>query len=237
MENCSFENCCLELFGVFKGRFNVLFVDDNQDILDSIPNLFTSPLISMQTASSKKQAIEKISKTPQWHCWILDISLEEDDSGLKFLTLYPHFPFVVILSGMRSMTVASNAISMGALKVFDKNPVMFESFISDICKISALGYILSGKTSKYFDLFYLLCTNNFSNTEEWAEKACITSRQLERICADHSLLTPRLIVPFYNSIAYLLSVDRVMLKDHAIEPDEHTQSAINFVWKNIDKFV
>jgi hypothetical protein len=132
--------------------------------------------------------------------------MEEEDSGLQLLSDY-NFPFVIMLSGMRSMNIASRAMQLGAYRVFDKDPNLLPSLHVDACSLAALAWILKGSRAKYFSIFHLLAQMPVDSTETWANQACLTVRQLERICSLHSHLTPRFFPPLFSTLKFLLQLD------------------------------
>ena len=189
----------------FSGKINLLVVDDDLHILSSFERTFNSPAFTITTTDSYSEA----SKATQnsycpWHCWILDIDLGENRTGIDIMKSSTHFPFVIILSGLQSMRVASEAVNNGALAVFDKNPVSFRQLFNETCQIAALGYVLDGKQTQYLPLYRLLCKSIIKTPEEWANRACISLRQLHRICEIHPITTPRATLARYYSIYTLL---------------------------------
>jgi CheY-like chemotaxis protein len=220
----------------FKGCINLLVVDDYPEMGKVIVDLFSSPLFKPVLAPSAAKAKEMIAKTDPWHCWILDIALEEEDSGLQLLAEYSYFPFVVMLSGIRSMNVASRAMQLGAFKVYDKDPDLFANLHEDVCALAALSYILRGAGTKYLSLFLHLLQSDIDTTETWAKKACLTVRQLERICSMHSHLTPRFIPSLFYTLRMLLQIEC----NQVIPPmntDEQLRQHFDFVVKHIDTIV
>ncbi len=190
-----------------EGSINLLIVDDFPIMQKSIVDLFSSPLFNINTAASACEARTSINSKKLWHCWILDISMEEKYSGINLLSEYPHYPFAIILSGLRSMSVASRAMELGAYKVFDKDPQLLPVLHQEVCKLSAISYILNGAGTKYLSLFSLLSQMRIDSAEAWASNAYMTVRQLERICSMHSHLTPRFLIPLYYTLEQLLQID------------------------------
>lgn len=186
-------------------KINLLLIDDDEELIDSMIDLIESPLYSIHTAGNTVQAMEKINKKNQtWHCWVLDIAMEEEDSGLKILQKTQHFPYVLVLSGLGSMNTASRAAKLGAAKICDKDPSLLQQLVKDLAHISSLGTLLRGQPTKYFSTFNLLATHQIRSPEEWAAKANITLRQLRRICHMHVPLSPGTIIPFFYCVRFLL---------------------------------
>ena len=127
------------LADLLESRINLLVVDDYPVMRNAIVDLFSSPLFNISTASSAEEARETIARKKEWHSWVLDISLEEQYSGIELLAEYPNYPFTVVLSGLRSMSVASRAMELGAYKVYDKDPKRLPELHGDLCKLAAIS--------------------------------------------------------------------------------------------------
>ncbi|MBN1757669.1 MAG: response regulator [Chitinispirillaceae bacterium] len=229
------------LADVLKSSINLLVVDDYPSMRSAIVELFSSPLFNICTASSAEEARICIAQKKIWHSWVLDISLEEKYSGINLLAEYPQYPFAVILSGLRSMRVASRAMELGAFKVYDKDPQLLPVLHSDVCKLAALSFILNGAGTKYLPLFSLLSQGTIDSADTWASNACITVRQLERICSIHSHLTPRFIIPLYYTLNLLLQIDKSHeISDVTIISDDKLsgyKNYIDFVFRNITTII
>ncbi len=225
---------------VFSKKINFLVVEDNTIMGNSIIELFSSPLFNSCLAASASKARDIIAKNGKWHCWILDIKLEEEQGGLRLLAEHPMFPFVVMLSGMRSMNIASRAMQLGAYKVFDKDPNLLPTLHSDVCTLAALAYILNSTGTKYFSLFLLLAQMEIATTEIWAKQSCLTVRQLERICSLHTHLTPRFIPSLFYTLKFLLQFDPslpVQSTHPSFDNDVALQQHIEFIVKHIDTII
>ncbi len=227
------------------GRINLLIIDDDPLVLQMITDMFSSSIFSVTAGASCKQAYELIAAAQHpWHCWILDIALDEKKDGLNILKRYPRFPFTIMLSGLRSMTVGTEALKLGAMKVYDKDPSLFDALYDDVCKTAALSFLLHGKNTQYLPLFSRLFEKPLKNHDEWAESACISPRQLDRICTTHTSLTPRLLLPFYYTIYLLLNkeiLDKVLaqqINDNSISTELRTcfRDHVKFVAEHINKY-
>jgi CheY-like chemotaxis protein len=189
----------------FNFKVNLLIVDDDRYILKSLERNFASPLFKITCINSFSNAATAIqSSSTRWHCWILDIDLGENRSGLELMKTMPHFPFVVILSGLQSMSIAADAVKLGALAVFDKDPDTLERLYNETCKIAALGYLLGGKQTQYLPVYRLLANSIITSIEEWADKACVSQRQLHRITEMHPVDTPKASLSLYYGLYYVL---------------------------------
>ena len=225
------------LTDIFAKSINLLVVDDYAEMGNVIVELFSSPLFNSTLAFSAGEARGIIPKTDRWHCWVLDIAMEEEESGLQLLNENHHFPFVVILSGIRSMNIASRAMQLGAFKVFDKDPQLFPTLHEDVCSLAALAYILKGTGTKYLSLFNHLTLSTISSTETWANKACLTVRQLERICSLHTHLTPRFIPSLFYTLRLLLRLDASRSIPPSLQSDLPLRHHMEFVVKHIETIV
>jgi hypothetical protein len=197
----------------FRGSVNLLVVDDDIHILGSLEATFSSPVFKKTMIDSYGHAVDAVRPGAVWHCWVLDIDLGENKSGIDLMKAGPLFPFVIILSGLQSMRVASEAVKGGAMAVFDKNPEFMEGFYNETCRTAALGYVLGGKHSQYLDTYKLLGASIIRTPEAWAEQACVTLRQLHRICELHPFGTPRATMSTFYSLYTLLLKRRLPFTD------------------------
>jgi hypothetical protein len=189
----------------FHSKINLLIVDDDRHILKSLENNFTSPLFKITCIDAYNDAIISTrNQNISWHCWIIDIDLGENRSGLDIMKAYPQFPFVIVLSGLQSMHIAAEAVKQGALAVFDKDPDTLEKLYDDTCKIAALGYLLGGKRTHYLSVYRLLTQSIITSIEEWAEIACVSPRQLHRITEVHQVDTPKASLALFYGLYYQL---------------------------------
>lgn len=226
------------LVDCFQKKFNLLIADDYPVMGNAIVDLFSSPLYSKTLASSAAEARHKMSQVNRWHSWILDIAMEEEESGLKLLSEYNNFPYIIMLSGMRSMHTASRAMQLGAYKVYDKNPEHLSKLHKDVNALSALSWILQGVGTKYFSQFLLLSEYDITTTENWAMQACMTVRQLERICTLHTNLTPRFVPSLFYTLQFLLGLEDSINDTYFTSVTETLSQSleqhINFVHKHLD---
>lgn len=197
----------------FRGAVNLLVVDDDIHILGSLETTFSSPVFKKTMMESYDHAVDAVRPGAMWHCWVLDIDLGENKTGIDLMKAGPGFPFVIILSGLQSMRVASEAVKGGAMAVFDKNPDFMERFYDETCRTAALGYVLGGKQSQYLDTYKLLGASIVRTPEAWAEQACVTLRQLHRICELHPFGTPKATLSMYYTLYALLLKGRPPFTD------------------------
>ncbi len=237
-------SACKSIIDSFNKKINLLIIDDESIVLDVITSIFSSPLFNIYTGSTVAQAFKQIDSAEKpWHCWILDINIGEREDGVDIVRRYPEYPFALMLSGLRSMTKASQALQSGAMKVFDKTPESLDLLHDEVCKTAALGFVLGGKRTQYLKNFTLLMENLFTTPAEWAESKYITVRQLERICSTHSMLSPKYCMSLYYALYYILSKDEDISlnpSNTSGETSDKNQDAlfrpyIEFVSKNLDK--
>lgn len=194
-----------EAVALLENKVNLLVIDDDSSIRDAFSDLFSSPLFNITTTESLESAYAIIGNAPhKWHCWSIDLDLGKGQSGLRILQKYPQFSFAVVLSGLRSMSMASDAMKYGARSVVDKDPAHFDRLYEEICKTAALGFVLEGKQSPDIKTFALLQDPSVTTIDEWAEKANQPVRQLHRMCEPYGTLTPNYALCLYRALFYLL---------------------------------
>jgi ActR/RegA family two-component response regulator len=187
----------------FERTVNLLLVDDDRQVLKALQRNFTSPAFAI-TAMDTFDSAKKAAAGGMWHCWVLDIDLGNGRTGMDIMAADKNFPFVIILSGLQSMSTAAEAVRRGALQVFDKDPAAFDQLYAETCKAAALGYVLGGKHTQYLPVYRLLCGAVIASVDEWADKACLSLRQLHRICDIHPVKNPRSTLDLYYAFYLLL---------------------------------
>jgi hypothetical protein len=193
----------------FASTVNLLTVDDDESICRLLcKKMFVSPLWKTQSASKLKDAIAIIrSEKKSWHCWIVDMLLDDQNVGLTLLDLSPFFPCAVFLSASASMHMAAQAMMKRAVHVFDKNSLIHietDDFYNTICKTASIGFILKGKDTGYFNYFKPLIQVACRNVEEWLENIHISERALEKQCVMHSIPSPKFILALFHALSYCL---------------------------------
>lgn len=190
---------------LFEKRIGLLIVDDHEILRVSLADIFSSPLFDVTTAATVNQACDVIDQRPvPWHCWVVDIDLGRGQSGLDLLTRYPNFQFAIVLSGLQRMSLAAEAIRLGARMAIDKDPSSVDRLHDAVCKTAALGFLFNGKKCDHIDLFQLLQDDEITTIEEWARCGCIELRKLHRICDCYPPITPKLGLALYRAVYYLL---------------------------------
>jgi CheY-like chemotaxis protein len=207
-------------------KINILVVDDEQSITESLKELLNAPLINVVTANSFVHAADAIrSLQANWHTWILDIDLGSGKSGLDIIKAHEFFPFIVVLSGLGSMNMATEALRLGARRAFDKNPDSLSMIYEEVSRWTTLGFILRGRATKYLKVFSLLSDPQIRSAQDWADQACITVRQLSRICELHGSITARHYIAFYNAVYALLLVSGEEQSNNATGSAEQSYKA------------
>ena len=190
---------------IFNKKINLLIVDDDAVLRDALSGIFVSPLFNISTAATLNQACDLIDRAPDcWHCRIVDIDLGHGRTGLELLSRYPEFQFTIVLSGLKRMSLAAEAIRLGARMVFDKDPSSIERLYDEVCKIAALGFLLNGKRCEHIDVFEILRDDTITNIDDWAHQGCIELRKLHRICDLYPPITPNFGLALYRAIYFLL---------------------------------
>lgn len=221
---------------LLRERINLLIVEDNEMMANSLLNLFSSPIFKPVIATSTIEA-KNLLQQRSWHCWILDVALEEKESGLQLISENPNYPYIIVLSGIKSMNIASKAMRLGAFKVYDKKPSMLKDLYEDVCTLSSLSFLLNCKGTKYFSLFLILSQMIIKTAEEWANQAYITVRQLERICVSNSNIKPKDVLPLFYTFKIILMLDSTNSIEQlfpAKEFKKYITHCVDIVIKNID---
>jgi CheY-like chemotaxis protein len=198
------QNLRAEAEALFHNKIKLLVVDDDELICKALKELFQSPLFYISTASSFEEASDLIGNSPdQWHTWIVDIDLGRKKSGIDLLKVYPNYQFAIFLSALQSMTKAAEAMRQGARTVLDKLPNDFSILFDEVCKLAAMGFLLNGRFAFELDVFLLLQEPTTTSVEEWARKAFMDIRKLQRLCEPYGI-TPRYALSLYKSVYFLL---------------------------------
>jgi ActR/RegA family two-component response regulator len=135
-----------QLTDLFKGKVNQLIVDDDRHVLKTLGCYFSSAAFKVTFLDNFTYAMAAVA-TGTWHCWLLDIDLGDGRTGLEIMHAQPSFPFIIVLSGLQSMRVASEAVRQGAMEVFDKDPHVFDRLFDATCRTVACGNTKTSPTS------------------------------------------------------------------------------------------
>ncbi len=193
----------------FQKKINILIIDDDPQIGEMLVNdMFLSPLLNLEYVNTFKAATELISeRKKKWHCWIIDINLKEQQDGSNLLDRYPDFDYAVIFSGASTLETASNALKKGAISAFSKDPAFLyssDAFYNEVCKVSALSFVLKGAHNEHKNIFEPLISNTIRSVETWAMEVNISQRQLQRTCELYVPFAPRMLLPLYHSLYYMI---------------------------------
>lgn len=224
---------------------SILLVDDESGQRDLIQTILDSSLIKITPASSLNEARKIIrGSTAPWNCWIIDLNLGRNQSGLSLLEESNSFPFIIVMSGLGSMQISCEATKKGALEVFDKKPQnLLTEFVDKAYRVASLGYLLNGKRTDYLATFLCLKDSVLHTAPEWADKACISIRYLEKLCNLHVGLAPRYALPYFYALCCSLYTETTFgAKKFAqpwmarFEPQHHEflQSCIDFVQEHFE---
>jgi hypothetical protein len=219
---------------MFSGKVNVLVIDDDTHIGTMLmTDVFCSSLFNLKYVKSIREAVKELSEPKiKWHCWIVDIDLKEQQDGSTLLDLYPQFDYAIIFSGASTLETATRVLQKGAIAAFSKDPAfLYESdaFYNEICKVSALSFILNGAPNKHFNVFRPLLSNILTTVDDWALAANISQRQLQRICELYVPFAPRMMLPFYHTLYFLLRESAFTENFDIPTPEDHRiRNAIDF---------
>ncbi len=204
------------LVDLFRKKINLLILDDDEIIRESVVQMFSSPLFNTVSAGSLDLALNAIGSTLSgWHCLVVDLDLGEMSSGLTIFRKFSGYPFAIVLSGLRSMTIATEAMHLGACAIVDKDPSVLEQLYSKVLKTTALGFLLNGRSSPDLDTFRLLQDPAVDSVDAWADRSRITTRKLYRICETYPPLTPYYALALYRTIYYLLGLtENIAVRHH-----------------------
>lgn len=187
---------------------NILIIDDREEHLFVLTEMFESSVFNLHTAASYHDAVRIIqSMDHPWHCWIADFDLGFGRTGNDFLEKYRSFPYVVIVSALGSMEDAAAAMIAGAQGVFDKDPESLERMYETVCKVATTGFVLQGKGTDYLSTFLLLADPAIQTPQDWGAAAGIGPRQLEKICKLYAALSPKRLIKLFHTVLFLLLSD------------------------------
>jgi hypothetical protein len=217
-----------DLRKLFTSAIHLLCIENHADILDILCNgIFRSPIFKINPVASFEVARSAIRGSISYHCWILDLSLEQHNDGLDLLKLKPHFPWCVVLSGAHSMDDATQAIRAGCYGVFDKSSMFlrnFNKFIVEVCSLSTLSFILNAKRPSRFDLFKVLLVNDVQSPKVWSELYCLNEYDVRKTCMENSGLTAKQFLCLYHALKSILLSDCLLAQ---IDKSDTVYAAIN----------
>lgn len=218
----------------FNKKVNVLVVDDDKDLCEMLcRDMFLSPLFNFRYVTNLNDALHLIRGSGiNWNSWIIDINLKSEKDGSSLLESFPNFNFAIVFSGISTLETASNAIKKGAAAAFSKDPALFfssDAFYNEVCKVSALSFVLKGQSLSHTDIFRPLTDKFVKSVEEWASCVNVTTRHLQRMCSYYTQLAPRALLHLYHSIYYALRESSFTEQfDAATDEDRHLERNKSF---------
>jgi hypothetical protein len=191
------------------GRINLLVIEDNENLLLALEDIFSIPRFKVTSASSIEAARNAIAQPGTvWHSWIVDMCLAgKDDAGATLIEEHTNFPFAIVYSGLRSMENAAHAIQKGAAAVIDKGSNTMDKLIREVCGLAPLAVLCRGRLFNNREILFLLKNHTVRGPVEWADKANMTLRQIENISQTHTGLPPSMVIFFYYGLRHLLLSD------------------------------
>ena len=189
---------------VFSQRINILIIEDNQHICHLLrEDFFRSPLFNKKEVNTFDGAKKAIFGSLSFHCWVLDLTLEDHNDGLELCKLKPNFPYCIVVSGAESMSDATEALKNGAYGVHDKKVVFFSGphqFIEEVCSLAVLSFMLKARKPKKFEIFQLLVRGFIDTPEKWSYSCWINARTFRRLCEEESSLTARQFLALFHAL-------------------------------------
>jgi len=220
---------------MFSKRINILIVEDDENLLSTLAELFSTPCTAVIGAASIAEARNVIARSSDtWHCWIIDLSLGgKQDAGMALIEENSGFPFAIVYSGIGSMETASHATQMGAEAVIDKGGDSIAKLIGEVCELAPLAVLCKGAAVKSKEVLFLLKSRVIRQPNVWARAAGITLRQLQNISTLQTGMPPSLVIPFYyglRTLLYACLAANVPFVEHSDETFH--QDCMKFLEKN-----
>lgn len=199
---------------LFTGSISLLFIEDDPQMSDLLcDEFFRSTLFTKTKVDTFGKAKSAIQSKSLYHCWILDLTLEEHNDGMKLLKYNPAFPYCVVTSSSISLYDATCAIRKGAFGAYDKNTVIAgntDEYIKEICALSSLSFLLHAQKPERFEMFTLLLDHFICTQEEWSRIYCRNERSVRNICEEYSGLTARQFLYLFHVLTATLYSDCIM---------------------------
>lgn len=201
------DQICDEFKELMSGRIHLLFVEDDVGILSIYQSLFYSKSFLLDTAITYNEALNKTSTHHhKLHCVISDINLGGAHGGINLLALpQNHNRFFVMVSGLKTMELASLAIKSGAQYVFDKSFDSLDRMRDEVSSLAALSFVLRGVTGDHAKLFHALRSQVVEKVSDWAKILGMSERNLERSIEQIVHLSPKKTLALYYAVYMLLS--------------------------------
>ena len=195
----------------FLNRINILLIEDCIVTSNMICNfMLCSPLFNIKSVNNLFTAKTSISSRTIHHCWIMDLTLSTHNDSLDLLKIKPNFPYCIVLSGSQSMNDATAAIKSGAYSAHDKGWLIVNgthNFISEVCAVSVLSFLLKTRKTTRFEIFQALINHPIETLEEWSYTTCICQHTLRKLIEDFSGLSPKQFISLYHVLYAILVFD------------------------------
>lgn len=183
------------------GTCNVLIIDDRQEQLLVQQEVLDHPAYTIVATSSFDTALTHLNRQGAcWHCCVCDIDLGMGKSLLDLYDKTRSMPFLIAISGLENMEIASQVMRRGALAVFDKDPRQHSRLYDEVAVVCALAHILRCFSNENMKQFLLLRDTLVLTPADWAYHASMGERQLERVCKQYTGLTPRQALALFHLI-------------------------------------
>jgi len=199
---------------IFTNHINLLCIEDNIQINSLLcEDFFKSPIFHNKKATTVDSAKSAIFSKVPYHCWILDLTLEQYNDALELLKMKRNFPFAVVISGTQSLFDATIAIREGAYGAYDKvmlftgNP---HPFVEETCALAVLSFLLNAKKPERLDMFSLLLKKHIQTPEEWSEAYSLNERSIRDICEENSGLTSKQFLFFFHTLYSVIVSDCII---------------------------
>ena len=230
----------------FSQRFNVLCIEDRIDICDLLcESILPSPILNVKPVNSPEAAKTALAGNLTFHAWVLDLSLKRHNDGMEILKLRPNFPFCVVLSGAQSMDDATAAIKAGVFSAHDKKSIFAvdpHPFISEVCALATVSFLLKARRPTRFDLYQLIFREFVRTPEDWSERYCMNVRTLRNICEEDARLSPKQFLCFFHALNSLMVSDCIVgsmagaaaLRQAFVQRRDFYDYCLDYVARNIN---
>ena len=199
---------------LFSGHINLLCIDDDEPLCNLLcEEFFRSPIFHKKWVTAYDSARQAILGKVPYHCWLLDLTIDQHNDGLQLLQLKKNYPYCIVISGARAMTDATAAIKNGAYGAYDKTSVFTMNpncFISEVCALSALSFLLKTRNPTRFEIYKILLSEFIRTPQEWINKSCTNECTLRKSTKDNSNLSPKQFLCMFNALYSVLMSDCLM---------------------------
>lgn len=188
--------------------FPILVIEDDPRGIEVVSEILRSPLWDPRVVGSYRElAALPRRASPKWTCIIADVNLESPDgkTGIDALSLFPHFPCKITLSGLGSLETGARATREGgAREVLDKGgPGMPLRLAITVAKFAALGRMLTEGCPDHADVLFILIDHPPGTVQDWADRSFMVRRRLEQICSQMLGCSPKDAISLHRALTYL----------------------------------